>query len=40
MCGELAVNPLKILQDLDVDVDTFHRQQQGQMVYTRALQNT
>lgn len=28
MCGELAVNPLKILQDLDVDVDTFHKQQQ------------
>lgn len=27
-CSELAVNPIKILQDLDIDVDTFHKQQQ------------
>tara|TARA_Y100001937_G_scaffold127165_1_gene198508 strand:- start:1402 stop:1944 length:543 start_codon:yes stop_codon:yes gene_type:complete len=28
LCSELAVNPIKILQELDVDVKTFHKQQQ------------
>ena len=28
LCDELAVTPLKILQDIDIDVDTFHKQQQ------------